>query len=389
MELYVYSPALELRGFVQGVSSCLVTLRYAGAGDITVECANTAENQTLLANGCYLALRQDRYLPAGQAQTLRKRFDAFMIESIQWEAEEDGELLRLRGVGLSGLLRLRMIENVTSVNGNSVAAIQQLVQNNCIQPALSARAFPFWKAEAGSGGVSCQKQVAHESLYDTVCALAAAGGTGFAVDLLPAERTMLFYQYTGADRSAGNRFGSFLLLDDRFGNLVSSSYLCDGSESRTTALVLGEEQEDGTRKTVVVGGERKGLDRRELVVDAGDLHSSYTENGSQVTLTEAQYRAQLTTRGQERLRDYPVLERLGGEVPPNAGLIFRQDYNLGDLVTVQNRSYGVRSALRITAVQETFDQSGNRVVPVLGDETPALVERMARRMASGSVRDLR
>lgn len=389
MELYVYSPSLELRGYVQGISSCQVTLRYAGAGDITLECASTAENQALLTLGCYLALRQDRSMQAGQAsQALRRRFDAFRIESVAWEAEEDGALLRIRGASLAGLLRLRVVDGVTTVSGNSVAAIHQLVQNNCVQPAAPARAFPFWRAETGAGGVSCQKQVAHEPLYETVCALAAAGGTGFAVDLLPAERTMLFYQYAGVDRSAGNRFGSFLLLDDRFGNLVSSSYLCDASESRTTALVLGEEQ-NGTRKKVVVGGEHKGLDRRELVVDAGDLHSSYTENGSQVTLTEAQYQAQLTTRGEEKLRDYPVQQRLDGEVPANAGLIFRKDYNLGDLVTVRNRSFGVRSTLRVTAVQECFDATGSRVVPVLGDETPALVERMARRMQAQNTRDLR
>ena len=29
MELYIYGSSLELRGYVQGVSSCQVTLRYS------------------------------------------------------------------------------------------------------------------------------------------------------------------------------------------------------------------------------------------------------------------------------------------------------------------------------------------------------------------------
>ena len=57
-----------------------------------------------------------------------------------------------------------------------------------------------------------------------------------------------------------------------------------------------------------------------------------------------------------------------------------RDYDLGDLVTVQNRSFGVRCALPITAVRETFDPSGHFVTPVLGEEPPGLVERVARRL---------
>ena len=373
MELYVFSGALLLLGLADGVSRCSCTLRYNGAGTLEAVCENTAHNRGLLRCGSILALRQDRWLTGADAVPYRGRFDGFWLDAVEFEA---GGRITLTGSGLASLLGLRVIPEQWLVDGDSGAAIDGAVLDQCIQPKDPARALPFLRTEGGfSGGRPVLRAGGHESVYDGVRAVAELAGTGFAVDLL-ASRQLVFRQYRGVNRADG-RFGSVPVLSESFGNLIESGYRDDRTDWHTTAYLdagtsAGNgETSDQTENLLVINGELTGFDRREVFLSGVGVKVG--EN-----LTETERLALLRAYGQEALGRCGPEQRLEAAVREDSGLVFRRDYFLGDRFPVRSSRFGVGTELPVSAVTESWEDGRHQVLPVLGDEQPQRFRRLTR-----------
>ena len=83
-----------------------------------------------------------------------------------------------------------------------------------------------------------------------------------------------------------------------------------------------------------------GWERREIMVDARDIKRD--------GLTEAQYKAALVQRGTEKLAEYGIVECLEAVTLPNVNFTYKTDYDLGDVVTVNKKAWGIKMDKRIT-----------------------------------------
>ncbi|MEE1122312.1 MAG: hypothetical protein UHU06_02015, partial [Acinetobacter pseudolwoffii] len=93
-----------------------------------------------------------------------------------------------------------------------------------------------------------------------------------------------------------------------------------------------------------------------------NIPSNSPDSGDNVTLTNIVYSVYLLTRGYEKLAEYGAVTSFEGTIEPNTTFIYKQDYFLGDLVTVENE-YGISVGARITEVIEVADDSGYNVEP--------------------------
>lgn len=366
MELYVFSGALLLLGLADDVSRCACTLRYGEAGTLEAVCGNTAHNRSLLRHGCILALRQDRGLTGADAAPFRGRYDGFRIEALEYDAAAG--TITVTGAGLSSLLSLRVIPADWTVEGDSAAAIDAVVGAHCVSPSDPARALPFLRLAGGfSGGADVLREGGWETVYDGVRALAELAGTGFTVDLL-ASRRLVFRQYRGVDHTA-ERFGPIPLLSEQFGNLIESGYADDRADWRTTAYVrTGMKAADGSETTLVVNGGPEGFDRRELLVSVPSPDSR---------LTGDERLAYIRAAGEEALLRRAPEQRLEAAVRTDAGLVFRRDYGLGDRFLVRSSRFGLETSLPIRAVTESWEGGAYQAQPILGDEQPQRIRRLA------------
>ena len=91
------------------------------------------------------------------------------------------------------------------------------------------------------------------------------------------------------------------------------------------------------------------------------------KNGKEITLTNAQYTAQLQARGLEKLSEAAKTETFEGDVDFGA-YTYRTDYDVGDLVTIRDR-HGITANARIVAVEEIEDGDGYTVSPTFSDFT--------------------
>lgn len=93
-----------------------------------------------------------------------------------------------------------------------------------------------------------------------------------------------------------------------------------------------------------------------------DLPTNAPVNDTQVTLRNLIYYISLLMRGAEKLAEFGEVVSFEGEVIPNVSFIYKQDYFLGDIVTIENE-YGIRVAARLVEVTEVSDETGYNMEP--------------------------
>lgn len=90
--------------------------------------------------------------------------------------------------------------------------------------------------------------------------------------------------------------------------------------------------------------------------------SNDPQDEDEVELTDVAYIPYLITRGYESLAEYGAVTSFEGTIEPNTTFAYKIDYNLGDIVTVENQ-YNISVNARITEVVEVFDNNGHSVEP--------------------------
>lgn len=97
-------------------------------------------------------------------------------------------------------------------------------------------------------------------------------------------------------------------------------------------------------------------------VTVADLEKADPEEDDNCTLRSVIYNVYLLNRGYTKLAEYGEKVIFNGKIEPTVTFVYKQDYNLGDIVTVYNR-YGLSAAVRIVEIVEVDDDNGYSVQP--------------------------
>lgn len=103
-----------------------------------------------------------------------------------------------------------------------------------------------------------------------------------------------------------------------------------------------------------------------MFVDARDLRM---EDENQNPISEPVYRAMLKQRGKEKKASWVVVENVDCEISVyNKSLVYKQDYDLGDISTVQYTGLGITVEKRITECIETWEDNTLSVNTIFGED---------------------
>lgn len=207
----------------------------------------------------------------------------------------------------------------------------------------------------------------YENLLTAVFSLCKQYGFSFKFLLTDNNDGFNIQFYEGVDRTYGQTENSPVIFSPKFYNLINSQYVLDNKENKTMAFIAGEGEGDSrsviwTTKTYDPNHEHdvpKQLDRREMFVDARDL-TSKKDDGTQMGTIE--YAELLRSRGKEKLFETQTIEGLSGEVDTTLQFVYRRDWDLGDIVSLENE-YGMSATARIIEVVEVYDENGYRITP--------------------------
>lgn len=335
--------------------SFIWTERYVGAGNFEVY-APMSDQMSMILDFITTkrALNVDIYLWMRDADQL------MVIEDSQITTEfESGNRIIISGRSLESILDRRIVWKQTILDGNLQNAIKKLLNENAINPEITARKITNLvfkdSTDTKITSLNIRAQYTGDNLYDTIYAICSNFGIGFRITLSDANQ-FIFELYAGEDRSYDQTTNPYVVFSPKFENILNSSYYESTKTIKNVALVAGED-EGNTRKTRIVGS-GSGMARRELYVDARDIQSE-TDSGK---LTDAQYNAQLDQRGSEKLSENTYTKIFEGEIETTQMYIYGRDFFKGDVVQILNE-YGIAAKVRIMEIMRSQDTNGYNLYP--------------------------
>lgn len=299
-----------------------------------------------------------------------------------------------------------MIANTTTFSGLTAYSVIYNMLKDCFLNSAGGytnRKMPFFTVPTDSGNLPTRTfnfQRSGGNLYDAVVDFLTQEylSLGFCVQFDPVQKLLIPHVYAGVNRSASQSVQNTVIFSDQLDDILQSSYIWDDTNYRNVAYIAGEGE--GSDRSMVQAVRNTntyntswyngtvnfpGFALRELFVDARDITrksaDTITANsgGNATTLTDAQYFQALAKRGTQRLGESNILNTFNATIRTHGNRMytFGADYNLGDVVTVEDTRLGFSVDTRITSTEETFG-SDYSLVLTFGEAQKTLGQKLAQ-----------
>lgn len=343
MEVRVYGRDLFRIGQIENQTSLIWTRKFYEPGTFELHAPITDENLSLLQPGNIIGKK-------GSAE-------AGIIEDIEKEESDIKNEITVKGRFLSSYMDRRLIKKTVNFSGYIEVAMRQLYSGAVQIPLVelgSLNGFP----ERAEFQVTMKNLLAYENK------LSKAGAIGFRFRPDFVNHKIIFETYQGKDRTLSQHKNNRVIFSEAYGNLNNAIHKYNCRNLKTFAIVGGQGEGDGRTYYELGGGE--GYDLREVFVDAKDINPE--------GLTAEQYKAALLQRAQEALNEAVESETLESETNPAINFMYKEDYDLGDIVTVRKKKWKLFMDQRITELSEVYEYGGMIVVPTFGDPLPEKIK---------------
>ena len=343
MEVRIYGKDLRRIGQMENQTSLIWTRKFYEPGDFEIHAPITDENLFLLRPGNLVGKKGSG--------------EAGIIESIEKEESDIKNEITAKGRFLSAYMDRRLIKKTVNFSGTVENAMRQLL----------AGAVPIPLVELGPLNgfpetVQFQATMKNLLSYETKLSRTGAIGYRFRPDFN--TRKIVFETYKGENRTYKQNKNNRVIFSEDYSNLNNAIYRYNDQNLKTKAIVGGQGEGEGRTYYELGGG--SGLDLREIFVDAKDINPD--------GMTAEQYKAALLQRAQEALNEATVSEALECETEAAINFSYKTDYDLGDIVTVRKKRWGLNMDQRITELQEIYEFGSLTVIPTLGDPLPESIK---------------
>lgn len=359
MELYIFDRNLNFQGILEGFFSLRWIRRYSKCGEFELHCSLTPEILELLKKDNVIWKKDD--LEAGYIEYRNLRQDT-----------EGKEVMVVKGKFLTGYLGRRIIWGTENLSTTAELAMRQLINNHAINPANTDRKIDMLTLGDLKGYTNnIDKQVSYKNLLETVEEISSTDGLGIKTLLDIENKQMIFDIYEGLNRTAGQSENAPAIFSREFENILEQEYTDSFNNYRNTVLVAGEGE--GTKRELVSIEEGIGLDRYELFVDARDLQKE-KEDGT--IIPDEEYTEMLINRGKSKLAEYKEIQTFESKINLNSNLTYKEDFDLGDVVTCTSKKWGITIDTRITEIEEVYEETGKQINVTFGNNIPSLIDKI-------------
>ena len=355
----------EIIGILDDFQSVIWETSYYSTGAFEVYLQAAPQYINMLQTGNYVTRPDDENIG--------------IIENINVEySEEFGKMIAASGRFAKSILDRRIIYNASGnttgklsispviSSGLVETAVRKLVTDHIISSPQTARNISFitlgelqgiTKKIVDESGKNTQVQTSFGNLLEYTDEMLHSYELG-AKMVFDRETLQLKYTvYEGKDRSRNNTQNNLpIIMSQEYDNFFSSKYEKNTTQIKNTALIGGE-GEGADRFCTMIGINAVGLNRREVWIDASAQSKTYEVNGEQKQYTDDEYLALLKSAGTQTIADYQTTEIYDGELNINA-LTYKTDFNVGDIITVEDNELNIYINPRIIAVIENQNESG-------------------------------
>lgn len=324
--------------------SFIWTRRYYKAGDFEL-CVDISKSE---------------FLKIGNFVQRPGDLEAMIIEKVEIQrTDEASEMIIASGREACSILDRRVISTQNQITGRVLDGIIQLIDDNVNNPAIEARKIPYFVfAVISTSTAEIDAQYLGENLFDTICSLCETFSIGFRSRVYRQYPTLQMDFFDGKDRSVGQSENERVIFSDEFDNLTNCDYVKSIENYATDVLVGGEG--GGTGRTMVWSAKdsKSGYERFEKFLDASNAVSN------DHIITQETYEKQLEGLGLAEVTEYTTA--FSGEVNFDS-VNFGIDVEVGDIVTIENKKWGMYVNTRILEVIESVGEDGAySIIPTFG-----------------------
>lgn len=343
-----------------------------------------------------IELRINRYLK-GANELTRGRIifphnqlhKAYQIKHREIELDENGKASEnwiIRALPLKSWMGQRITyppSHTSNDNKQAVAetVMRHYVTNNVINPVDGNRRMEDIILDTNQlRGENVSWQSRYKNLAEEQSEISLLCGLGWNVDIDKDQMKFVFKVLEGRDLTAGQSVLPPAIFSPEFNTLGQLSYTESELNFKNYAVVAG--QGEGVDRRIIEVGQSSGHDRYELFVDARDVsEETDIEDTDPIPRPVAEIEADLINRGNQKLAEYEQEIYLEGQALTKSRLTYEKDYELGDVVTLQNREWGVTLDARITEVKEIYEWGGQKVELTFGNNRPTLISKIKQELS--------
>lgn len=341
-----------------------------------------------------IELRINRYLP-GASELIKGRIifphnklnKAYVIKHREIELNTSGKASEnwiIRALPLKSWTGQRTtIPPITTgydnKQGNAESVMLHYVNNNIINPLDPGDKLDGIVLAANlNRGPTVSWQARYKDLAEELAEISMIGGLGWNIDIDTVNEEFVFKVLEGRDLTVNQSILPPAIFSPEFNTLGQLSYSESELNYKNYAIVAG--QGEGAERRIVTVGTATGFDRHTLFVDARDV-AELTDDETPVPRLEADIVNDLINRGRQKLTEYEQEIYFEGQVLQTKNLSYERDYDLGDIVMLQNREWGITRDARITEVKEIYEPTGKRIELVFDNSRPTLISKIKQELS--------
>lgn len=331
MELLILDRDFNELGTIDVFSSFQWIRKYYDYGNFQLECE--VRYFELLQQGEYL---------------FRKGYELAFIEEIKYQRSNTNEYsIKVSGRFITSLLNDRVVVGEKKFMGTHEEIARQMVNENFINPTdTSRKIINLYLKAVKSLGEATTFEMKNDQIGDELNGFLAEKELSQRIDYDYITNKLHYSVWQGLDRTENQTTNSWAVFSDDYDNINDIEYSKDTSDYKNFVYVVGKDN-----VTVNVNQIKTGERRKEMVTSSSDADTTALQN-----------------KGKQELDKDNQVEVIDCSIISSDRLLYKRDYDLGDLCTVKIRSVDKIVDLRITEVREVYEDGEVTITPKFGDD---------------------
>lgn len=401
----IFAPNIDPLGEISNYESLFFVRSWSDIGDLELR-INRHKNYTdTLQKGNIIVVGNDKH-------------KAYIILHREIELDEAGKVTEnwlIKALELKAVTgeRITLPPSHTAYDSRSASAetvMKHYVNGNVVNPVdIRRKISQLILASDLSRGPQVNWQSRFKNLAVELSEISLVSGVGWGARVDYHLRNWVLDCYEGRDLTVNQEVNSPVIFSPQFDNIKNMHYVESDLNYKNTAYIAG--QGDGVERRVVELGEAVGLARKELFVDARDISEETDIEGEDpLPRPPQEIINDLINRGEQKLAEmiqeifleaqimaptktvdikkethfmtqFQIAESVKVTEEFASSFVYEVDYDLGDIVTIQNKDWGVTLDARITEIKEIYEPDGFKLEATFGNSRPTLISKIKQELS--------
>lgn len=347
LPIRVLSPHFDFLGEIDNYESLLFIRRFFKVGEFEFR-ININNNTEFLQEDNIILLGND----SKKAGVIRHK------EIVLDENGEGAEILLIRGYTLKGVISRRRIvpqigQGYDRQIGTTEYIMKQFVNNNFVNPTEAGRKmYQLAIAYNLNRGKQDRWRGSFEVVSDKLEEIGEYSNMGWDVCLDTTNKKWVFDVVVGRDLTVNQNTLPPVIFSVDFDNIKGQSYIDSAINYANVAYAGGQGEEEN--RLIQQIGDAIGFERIETFLDCSSAED----------ITE------LIEEGNRGLEEFKKISTFESQVLDYGSFVYGKDWDLGDIVSVQNKKWNLTMDTRIVEVKEIYEQNGFNLELVFGNTVP-------------------